>query len=133
MPYLETDIVRRLLIPWSRYNCRWDLGLSSQSSDKMWKHWVEDFVFTTTEVDSPKLATEVLPCVFFGKDGVIYWHVVSPYTTITTDACIKILGSLHWFLWSKCLGLACSFILPHNKDYSQKFDDRLIAQCAAFS
>ncbi len=80
----------------------------------MWKPWMEDFIFTTTEEDSPKSATEVLLCEFFNKDGVIYWHVVPLYTMITTDAYIKILKSLRQHLWSKCPDLTRSFILHHN-------------------
>ncbi len=31
------------------YDCQQDLDLLSQSSDKTWEHWVEDFTFTNTK------------------------------------------------------------------------------------
>ncbi len=109
VPYLETNVAWRQLVPWSHPNSQWDLGLSSWPNNKTWKHSVEDFVFTTTEENLPKLAIKVLFCVFFDTDG----YVVPPHMTITTDAYTKILESLCRHMWSKCPSLLRSFILHH--------------------
>ncbi len=55
-PHLETNVVWRQLIPQLCHNCWWDLGVQTQSSDKMGKCWVEGIVFTTIKDLSNKIS-----------------------------------------------------------------------------
>ncbi len=65
------------------------------------------------KIPQTKLAIKVLLYVFFDKGGVIHRSVIPPCMMITTDAYINNLESLCRHLWSKCSGLARSFILHH--------------------
>ncbi len=114
LPHLEKKLARRQPVPWLCHNGQWDQGLSSNPATKHeGTKWKTSSSPSPKKIYQTKSPTKVLLNVFFHKDSVIYRHV-SSHTTITTNADIKILQSVRRHLWSKCSGLAHSFILQHD-------------------